>query len=419
LIFSGYNAAADAILGIDHSALVGLEIESAFPGLKGSDVPAAYQMVARGGSIWHKDEIFYTDEKISGAFHVTAFQPTTGQMVAIFEDITERIRSAEALRATKEKFAKAFMTSVDSININRMVDGLYMDINPGFTELTGYTPEETIGRTSADINIWANPADRQRLVQALLKDGVVNNMEAPFRVKDGTVRTGLMSASIIDLDGEKCILSITRDITERRNAELQLREAHDDLEKAYVATLEGWARALELRERETANHSRRVVDLTLRIASAMGMNTDQLVQVRRGALLHDIGKMGIPDSILLKPGPLTADEWVVMRQHPLHAFRLLSDIPYLRPTIDIPYSHHERWDGTGYPQGLSGKEIPLAARIFAVVDVYDALRSDRPYRPAWEESDVLRYLDEQRGKQFDPDVVTAFMNELRDRTAMP
>ena len=138
-----------------------------------------------------------------------------------------------------------------------------------------------------------------------------------------------------------------------------------------------------MRERETAGHSLRVVDLTLQLARSLGMKGDQLQHVRRGALLHDIGKMGIPDSILLKPSTLSEDEWVVMRQHPLYANELLKPIYYLEAALDIPYSHHERWNGEGYPRKLKGEEIPLAARIFAVVDVFDALTSDRPYRPAW------------------------------------
>lgn len=186
-----------------------------------------------------------------------------------------------------------------------------------------------------------------------------------------------------------------------------LQQSNAALLTAYDATIEGWSRALDLRDKETEGHSRRVTDLTVRLARVMGIH-DDLVHIRRGALLHDIGKMGVPDRILLKPGPLTDDEWVIMRQHPVYAERLLRPIAFLLPALDIPASHHEKWDGSGYPQGLQGEQIPLAARIFAIVDVYDALTSDRPYRPAWPVAQVRAHLRAGAGTHFDPTVVDAF-----------
>ncbi|WP_322508748.1 HD-GYP domain-containing protein, partial [Anaerolinea sp.] len=194
----------------------------------------------------------------------------------------------------------------------------------------------------------------------------------------------------------------------------ELQRSNADLILAYDQTIEGWSRALDLRDRETEGHSQRVTELTLKIARAMGMSEDQLVHVRRGALLHDIGKMGVPDAILLKPGALTDEEWVIMRQHPALAFQMLLPIQYLRPALDIPYCHHEKWDGTGYPRKLKGEQIPLAARIFAVVDVWDALRSDRPYRPAWSVEKTLTFIQEHAGSHFDPRVVEVFMQVLRE-----
>ena len=188
-----------------------------------------------------------------------------------------------------------------------------------------------------------------------------------------------------------------------------LQRSNVELVRAYDATLEGWSRALELRDYETEGHSQRVTEMTLDMARAMDMSEAELAHVYRGALLHDIGKMGIPDSILLKPGPLTSEEWRIMRCHPVYAYEMLSPIAYLRPALDIPYCHHEKWDGTGYPRGLQGEQIPLAARIFAVADVWDALRSDRPYRPAWPEGRAWEYIREQAGKQFDPKVVKIFL----------
>ena len=203
-------------------------------------------------------------------------------------------------------------------------------------------------------------------------------------------------------------------LIERVNFFQNLRDAHRELIRAYDETIEGWAKMLEMRDAETEGHTRRVTDLTIRLARVMGVSEEALVHIRRGALLHDIGKMAIPDAILLKPGPLTREEEAIMRQHPEMAYQALAHIEYLKPALDIPRYHHERWDGSGYPFGLKGKEIPLAARIFAVVDVYDALTSDRPYRPAWPKDKALAYLQQQAGRLFDPDVVQAFLRMMRE-----
>jgi PAS domain S-box-containing protein/putative nucleotidyltransferase with HDIG domain len=185
-----------------------------------------------------------------------------------------------------------------------------------------------------------------------------------------------------------------------------------ELTLAYETTLEGWSAALDLRDKETEGHTQRVTAMTLELARAIGMTEQELVNVRRGALLHDIGKMGVPDPILLKAGPLTDEEWVLMRKHPTYAYELLSKIAYLHDALDIPYCHHEKWDGTGYPRGLKGEEIPLAARIFAVVDIYDAVTSDRPYRKAWSRQQALDHIREQSGSHLDPGVVQAFLRMM-------
>jgi len=190
----------------------------------------------------------------------------------------------------------------------------------------------------------------------------------------------------------------------------QTRRHAEELAQAYDSTLAGWARALELRDEPTEGHTRRVTELTLRLARKLGIPESDLVHIRRGALLHDIGKMGIPDAILHKPGPLTKQEQRIMRLHPQYAYEMLSTIPFLKEALDIPYCHHELWDGSGYPRGLKGEEIPLAARIFTVVDNWDALTSDRPYRPAWSKEKARQYIRENAGKLFDPNVVEAFLS---------
>jgi len=189
----------------------------------------------------------------------------------------------------------------------------------------------------------------------------------------------------------------------------RLQQRNVELALAYDATLEGWSRALELRDMESEGHTRRVADMASKLALSVGVPEQDLGHIRRGALLHDIGKMGIPDNILLKPAPLTDGERTVMRQHPVHGFELLAPMGHLKQALDIPRFHHEHWDGSGYPQGLKGEDIPLAARVFAVVDVWDALRSDRPYRSAWSDDRALEYIRTQSGKLFDPRIVEVFL----------
>lgn len=697
--------------------------------------------------------LVYSDQK--DAFdeeEIQLLSEMTADMAYGIQGLRERKRrrqAEETLRASEEKFAKAFHTSPDAININRLEDGLYLDCNQGFTQLTGYTREDVIGKTSLELNIWADPADRARLVAGLRANGEVVNLEADFRLKNGSVKTGLMSAKIIHINGEECILSITRDISERKQAELErtqrlmeleavnristslrstqtldemlprlldetlamldisdgaiwlydahrgelrpavtrgwfsrldqnpikpgegiggqafstgkmyicenfstnaqvlevnrsifpkgwggvcipiktavetigvfyvapptprllkpeeihllsilteiagnavhrmrlheqtelhvrrlsslrtvdmtitssldlritldilleqvlnqlqvdaadvllynekilsldyaggrgwreggfkrlhqrleegfagrvvterrliyipdltiaedgklgetfwkeegfksyigvpliakgtvkgvlelfhrstlspgeewlefletlagqaaiaiedtqlfehLQRSNAELTVAYDSTIEGWSRALELRDQETEGHTQRVSEMTLKLARAMqAFDEEQLVHIRRGALLHDIGKMGVPDKILLKDSPLTEEEWAIMKRHPTYAYEMLAHIAYLRPSLAIPLYHHEKWDGTGYPKGLRAEHIPLEARIFAVVDVWDALTSKRAYRDAWTEERARAYLVEQAGKHFDPHIVEIFLRLL-------
>lgn len=241
-------------------------------------------------------------------------------------------------------------------------------------------------------------------------------MCAPLKIKDQLIgviyvdnraRTGMFHESDLDLMtafANQAAVAID-------NADLfdDLQKSNRNLERAYQATLEGWVHALDLRDKETEGHTQRVTILTERLARSMGVDGDALVHITRGALLHDIGKMGIPDSILLKKGDLTEEERAIVRKHPIYAYEMLNPIEFLHPAIDIPYCHHEKWDGTGYPRGLRGMEIPFAARIFPVIDVWDALVSDRPYRKALPHDEVRQHIQKDAGKHFDPHVVRAFM----------
>ncbi|RCK73269.1 MAG: PAS sensor protein [Anaerolineae bacterium] len=263
--------------------------------------------------------------------------------------------------------------------------------------------------------------------QHYLEEGFLAYIGLPILVKGrlgGVIelcqRSPLTSLTAQDpqwLSFAKTIASQTALAMENAHLFRDLNNTLMELSLSYDETLEGWAKALELRDRETAGHSDRVTEWTLNLALALGVEKDQLIHIRRGAILHDIGKIGVPDTILLKEGPLTPQEWQIIRQHPVFAYELLRHIRFLQPALDIPYCHHEKWDGSGYPRGLKGEEIPLAARIFAVVDVWDALTSDRPYRKAWSQAEAREYLRSQAGKHFDPRVVAAFLQLLEQQSS--
>ena len=254
----------------------------------------------------------------------------------------------------------------------------------------------------------------------LYKDeGFEENLEVNLRFIEAGYRLTDLETEEYNQDGEKVYFlnnvvgiiengyftstwGTQRDIT-------QLKKAQQELLLAYDTTLQGWAKALELRDHETENHSRRVTEITIELARKLGVDEQDMEHIHRGAILHDIGKMGVPDSILRKPGPLTAEERRIIEEHPTNAYKLLSGIPFLQKALEIPYCHHEHWDGKGYPRGLAGEQIPLAARIFAVVDVWDAVLSERPYKKAWPEEKALQYIKESAGTHFDPKVVEMFL----------
>jgi HD-GYP domain-containing protein (c-di-GMP phosphodiesterase class II) len=263
---------------------------------------------------------------------------------------------------------------------------------------------------------WSPEQDESPRGESLRAEGFVTYIAAPL-VSKGQTKGVLEIFHRAPLEPDPAWTSYLETVAEQAaiaidNAMLfeDLQRTNLELTMAYDATIEGWSRALDLRDHETEGHTQRVTENTLRLARGMGMPESELVHARRGCLLHDIGKMAIPDRILLKPGPLLADELEVMRQHPTFAYDWLSSIAFLRPTLDIPYCHHERWNGDGYPRRLKGEHIPLAARIFAVVDIWDALRSDRPYRAAWPEPQIKDYLNSLGGEYFDPQVLKSFMD---------
>ncbi len=326
----------------------------------------------------------------------------------------ERIRMQEALRESEAQFRLLAENASDMIS-RLTTTGRVIYVSPACKTILGYSPEELVGKSVFDL---LQEKDR-RLIQRLYKTGIHNathTIAYQAKHKNGNY-VWLESSTRPVLDSKtNTILEIqtaSRDITERKKSEKALREAHDNLQDAYERTIEGWVRALDLRDKETEGHTQRVTELTVKVAEALGFPPGELVHIRRGALLHDMGKMAIPDEILQKPGPLNEAEWEKMRQHPQYAHDMLNPIAYLRPALVIPFCHHERWDGSGYPRGLKGDDIPLAARLFSIVDVWDALRSDRPYRKKLPTEEVIHYLRENAGRLFDPKLVEVFLSTMK------
>ncbi|MBK8782017.1 MAG: PAS domain S-box protein [Anaerolineales bacterium] len=325
----------------------------------------------------------------------------------------ERVRMQRALLESEAQFRLLAENASDMIS-RLTIDGQMLYVSPACETILGYTPEELIGTNSFDFiheadshlarNLFkAKPLDVTYTIalRALRKDGNYVWLETSTRaILDR--RTG----DILEVQ------TASRDITERKKAEKALQDAHDHLREAYEKTIEGWVRALDLRDRETEGHTQRVTELTLIVAATLGFSEEELSHIRRGALLHDMGKMAIPDDILQKPGPLSEAEWEKMRRHPIYAYEMLSPISYLHRALDIPYYHHERWDGSGYPHALKGEDIPLVARLFAIVDVWDALSADRPYRKKMPRSEVISYISENSGKLFDPALVKVFLSVI-------
>jgi len=326
-----------------------------------------------------------------------------------WEILQQRESMQVALAESEAQFRLLAENSSDMIS-RHDINGIFLYVSPACQTLLGYDPTELVGTSIAPL---VHPEDSTLITELLSASAPDETVTVPYRArhKNGEY-VWLETTARLFLDkvnGNHEFQASSRDITERKQSQEALQKAHANLQEAYDKTIEGWVLALDLRDRETEGHTQRVTEMTVKLALTLKRTEDEILHIRRGALLHDIGKMGIPDDILQKPAPLTDDEWVIMRRHPQYAYQMLAPINYLKQALIIPYYHHERWDGSGYPHKLKGTEIPIFARLFAVVDVWDALSSDRPYRKHMYPKDVVDYLQKESGRLFDPDIVDSFL----------
>ncbi len=326
----------------------------------------------------------------------------------------EQIRMQRALTESESQFRLLAENSTDMISRSD-TNGRFVYISPAVEGILGYEQKELLNTDPFDL---IHPDDLPKIKAILTirpRTNSVYTISYRAKRKDGSYVWLETSARAIVNENKAEILEIqaaSRDISERKRAEEALHIAHHQLEDAYDKTIEGWIRALDLRDREIEGHTQRVTEMAVKVARAIGIPESEIAHIRRGALLHDIGKIAIPDEITKKTGPLNKWEWDEMRKHPVYAYEMLSPINYLSPAIDIPYSHHERWDGSGYPRGLKGEDIPLTARMFAIIDVWDALITDRPYRKASTQEEVISYIKTESGRLFDPRLVELFLDVL-------
>ena len=460
LRFVLFNRAGEELLGYDRKALLGKNDLSLFPPEQAAHFMAKDREVLDGeaGMLDIPEEPIRTAKKGQRLLHtrkvcIQGADGATKYLLGISEDITEHKQAEERIRRQLEH-----LTALSGID--RVISANF-DLDLSLSEILTHVTTE-LGVDAADIMVFnsnlqilefgaergfrtkairkrqvrlgesyaGRAALERQLVQIpdlrevpenlslttfLAGEDFISYYGVPLIVK-GQVKGVLevFHRTALEPDEEWCDFLNTLAGQAAIAVEIaslfeSLQHSNSELLLAYDATIEGWSHALDLRDNETEGHTQRVTEMAVKLGRAFGLNEAELAQVRWGALLHDIGKMGVPDGILLKPGPLTDEEWVVMKKHPTFAYEMLSPIRYLRLALDIPYCHHEKWDGSGYPHGLKGAQIPLVARIFAVVDVWDALTSDRPYRLAWTEEKAHEHIRASAGTHFDPQVVDVFM----------
>lgn len=450
--FLTVNPAFEGMIGLKSQYVLGRTLPEILPDIERSWLDACGKVTLTGEPLRFE----HYSSSLGKHFEVFAFSPRIRQLAALFVDITARAEAQRRLgrqldRLTALREIELEVTGSPDLEVtldvilDRVVSLLGVDASSVLlidkpTQTLVYAGgrgfnTDTIQKSRLGVRegcagaaftgqqvIYLGHVDRSKSdftrTELLVEEDFVTYVGVPLIIREEVIGVlEIYNRTFFEPDSEwleflMALADKTAIALNNAQAIEELRVANINLSLANDRTLEGWSNALELRDDETEGHAQRVADMALCLAAHVGLSDVDLHQIRRGALLHDIGKIGIPDAILLNPGPLSDAEWEIMKLHPKFAYDLLAPIEFLKPALDIPYCHHERWDGSGYPRGLSGEQIPLAARIFAVVDVWDALLSDRPYRRAWPEEKVLAHLRHQAGKAFEPRVVEAFLEMI-------
>ncbi len=448
------NASLGKLLGVSVKELIGTKCHSVFHASKLSPDNCPLKKCALSGKteeieLYHPDmklwlsisaspilksgkatHIIHVARDISGRKHAEELIQRQLNRLNVLHSIEKAVNSSLDLHDTLEHLVNEVtvqlgINAATVLLLNRKTQMLEYVVSKGFrSDALKYTKlklgESNAGHAATERRIISIP-DLKQMPDGFTRsehfenEDFVSYFAVPL-IARGMVKGVLELFQRSSLDAETEWLNFLDTIADQAaiaidNSALfdDLQHSRNELVQAYDCTIEGWSHALDMRDKETEGHSRRVTELTLFMAQELGIKDAELVHIKWGALLHDIGKMGVPDRILLKPDKLTDEEWEIMKRHTDFAYDMLRKIDYLQPSIDIPYCHHEKWDGTGYPRGLKGKEIPLAARIFAVVDVWDALSSDRPYRPAWPKERVIEHISSLAGTHFDPEVAEVFL----------
>ncbi len=453
------NAAAEKHNRRANEELLGKKYMDMWSGIEATEVFALIRRCMEERIAHQMENEFIFPDGTKGWFELS-IQPAPEGIFILSQDITERKRiEIETLRRLQniqalQKIDQAIAGSLDlKLTLNVVLEQTKIELNVDAAAVLLFNPHTQILEFAAGIGFRGKAIERSRLrlgeghggrvalerrtvsvtnlfdaersdqflrAPLLADEGLVTYFGTPLIAKGqvkGVLEVFQRTPFIPEqdwLDFLEVLAGQAAIAVDSASLFADLQHSNTELFNAYDSTIEGWSHALDLRDKETEGHTLRVTEMTMRLAHAAGITESELVHVRRGALLHDIGKMGVPDNILLKPDKLTDEEWVAMRKHPIFAFELLSPIAYLRPALDIPYCHHEKWDGSGYPRGLKGEQIPLAARLFAVIDVWDALRSDRPYRQGWSKEKVIDHIKSLSGTHFEPKVVELFLNMMNE-----
>ncbi len=332
-------------------------------------------------------------------------------IAALFLESEERGENIHKLQASEERYRKLFHNHHTTMLLVDSATGKIIDANPAAEAFYGWPRSTLLSMTAMELNTL--PQEELASRMAIAKASKSNLFHFRHRTASGELRDVAVYTGPVEFKDTVVLFSLIHDETARIKAEEEVLALNKSLEDSYEAVIEGWSAAMDLWDEDTEGHSQRVAKWATDFGERLGLGEREIVKIRRGALLHDLGKMTVPESILKKPGPLDMDEWVLMKEHPKKSLEMLSKIPSLKDSLDIPLYHHEKYDGTGYPFGKAGEEIPLAARLFSIIDVFDALTSDRPYRKAWTKEKAIAYLKEQRGIQFDPHLVDVFITMIK------